>query len=70
MIESGSKYVTDSQVTGCEGPGSPLRGDLLCPHEQGLREELEGAGDDDGDWGGHLAHLLITLHDLLDPGLQ
>lgn len=57
-------------MTGCEGPGAPLRRHLLGPHQQGLGEQLKGAGDDDGDWGGHLAHLLVTLHDLLDPSLQ
>ena len=57
-------------MTGGEGPGAPLRGHLPGPHKEGLGEQLEGAGDDDGDRGGHLAHLLVTLHDLLDPGLQ
>ena len=60
----------DSHVTGCQGPGAPLRGHLLCPHQEGLGEQLKGAGDDDGDRGGHLAHLLVTLHDLLDTSLQ
>ena len=60
----------DSHVTGCQGPGAPLRGHLLGSHQEGLGEQLEGAGDDDGDRGGHLAHLLVTLHDLLDPSLQ
>ena len=57
-------------MTGGEGPGASLRGHLLGPHQEGLGEQLEGAGDDDGDRSGHLAHLLVTLHDLLDPGLQ
>ena len=57
-------------MTGGEGPGAPLRGHLPGPHKEGLGEQLEGTGDDDGDRGGHLAHLLVTLHDLLDPGLQ
>ena len=57
-------------MTGGEGPGASLRGHLLGSHQEGLGEQLEGAGDDDGDRSGHLAHLLVTLHDLLDPGLQ
>ena len=57
-------------MTWCQRPGSSLTGHLLCPEQQRLREEFQRAGDDNGDGGGHLANLVVTLHYLLDPSLK
>ena len=56
-------------MTGCEGARSPLRCHLPGAQQQRLGEELERAGDDDGDGGRHLAHIVVALHDLLDACL-
>ena len=38
--------------------------------QQRLHEHLQRARDDDRHRRGHLANLLVALHDLLDAGLQ
>ncbi len=38
--------------------------------EQVLHEQLECPRDDDRNSGRNLSHVLVDLHDLLDPGLK
>ena len=57
-------------VTGCESSGISVGRHRVGLREQALDEELEGPGDDDGDGRGHLAHVFVDLHDLLDSRLK
>lgn len=57
-------------MTGSEGSCVTVGRHRVGLLEQALDEQLQGPGDDDGDGRGHLAHVFVDLHDLLDPGLE
>ena len=57
-------------MTWSESPGASLTGHLPGSLQQCLGEHLQSPGDDDGHRGRHLPHLVVTLHDLLDPSLK
>ena len=60
----------NSQVAGSQSSRSPLTAHFLGSLQQSLGKQLQRPGDDDGDRGGHLPHLVVALHDLLDPSLE
>ena len=57
-------------MTGSEGSCVSVGRHRVGLLEQALDEQLQGPGDDDGDGRGHLAHVFVDLHDLLDPSLK
>jgi hypothetical protein len=57
-------------VTWSEGPRASPLDHAVRILEQRLDKQLERLGDDDRNGRGHLAHVLVALHDLLDAGLK